>query len=69
LLKKLTAAKTGEGDPAEVARLEGELETVKGQLKDTTKKLTTTEKTLATANDGLTAEQCSHEETCLSIMA
>lgn len=47
LLGKLKKAQSGEGDPAEVARLEGELETAKAALKTAEKNL----KTVTTERD------------------
>lgn len=57
LLAKLKKANSGENDAAEVARLEGENETLKGQVKDATKKLTAAEKASTVATEALTSEQ------------
>lgn len=49
LLTQLKKAEKGEGDPAEVARLEGELETAQTKLAETTKALKTATKAAETA--------------------
>src|SRR5690348_9177329 len=54
LIEKLKMG--GEGDPAEVARLEGEIETLNKSLKDTNKALTTAQKAAKEATEAFESE-------------
>lgn len=56
LLGKLAKAKTGEGDPDEVSRLEAQIEELQGKLKEADKVSKKLEKDLSTAQENATKE-------------